>query len=169
MDKKPPLIGFKNEVARIKRQVPDVIRNYPEKQFWRFVDAPFFSAGYFKIAAGYLVLMVSSGALGIWAIQRFNLMRHKIFRGNTMYESELMHEFPDLDERILVPKTPTFSEKFKQREKERTEELKKAKKLKEQQLIARMESKSNEKIKEAKETKETKEIKETKENTSSAK
>ena len=113
--KQETLIGFKNEVARTRPNVPDVIRNYPEKHFWKFSDAPFLSKSYFKLYVGYIAVFAISGGLIVWARNRFNLFQSKIYTGNIEYETELLYDFPFLDE-DKVYKTQEFSEKFKQRQ-----------------------------------------------------
>lgn len=126
MSKQPTIKGFKNEVVRTKRQVPAVLKDYPERRFWRLVDAPLFSKSYLKIYVGYIAVMAGSFVIGLEAIKRFDLFQSKIFRGTFELESDVRGEFEDIDESLLFTAN-TFTDKFRQREKERLEQLRKAK------------------------------------------
>lgn len=129
---KPP-VGFKNEVVRTRPAVPVPI-NYPERRFWRFVDAPLLSKSYVKVYIGFTLFTVLSYGIGLWAIKRFNLFQHKIFFGNFKQQADVIADFPDLDEAVVY-KRETFSEKFRKRELERLEQIRlaKAARLAEQQ------------------------------------
>ena len=125
MDKHPP--GFKNEVIRVRPAVPEVIRNYPEKRFWKVTDAPFLSKSYLKFYLWGGLFWFSSYAAGIWVVWKFNLFNQKIWRGNYTQQVETATEFPDLDDSLLYPAKDTFTQKFREREKQRLEQIQRAK------------------------------------------
>ena len=143
----PPKIGFKNEIERVRRKVPDVLRDYQDKRFWRMVDAPLTSRSYIKFYIGFTLFTIVTGGGGIYMIEKFKLFQSKAFRGNTAQEVQVMAEFPGLDEAKVYP-IKTFSEKYRQRELANLNKSEEAKQRRDQQLkenrLKRSELKANE-------------------------
>lgn len=106
--------------------VPKVI-NYPEKRFWRMVDAPWLSKSYYHVYFWGSVFLFGSYALSFWAVKKWNLFDKPIYRGNIKMETDILDQYPDLDQNVVFTKGETFTERFQAHEQKRLDEIQQAK------------------------------------------
>lgn len=127
MNRQPPEIGFRNEVTRVRPAVPEVIKNYPEKRFWKMTDAPFLSRNYLKYYFWGSVFFIGSYVVAGWVIVKFDFFKGNLYRGTHGAQKMVLEELPSLDDRLVYPDNDTFTGKFKARERQRLEQIKQAK------------------------------------------
>lgn len=121
-------------MVRVRPAVPKVIKNYPEKRFWRLVDAPFLSKSYYHVYFWGSIFLVGSYGLGCWVILKYNLFNKNMYRGNIRTEVDVINEYPDLEHNLIFSDGPSFTEKFKAREQQRLEQIRQAKLKQKEQL-----------------------------------